>query len=88
MDCVIKEVVKLDKSGVCPFSGQKCDGSLNINWVKDYVLIPECKTCISRGQKGVFVEVSPQDLERVKGGDVLMLKASGANVFVKVNDER
>lgn len=87
MDCVIREVVRLDKSGVCPFAGQKCDGSLNISWAKDYVLIPENKVCISRGQKGIFIEVTPQDLERVRDGEVLMLKASGANVFVKANDE-
>lgn len=86
MDCIVKEIVTLDKSGICPFSGQKCDGTMKVNWTKDYVLLPEAKVCISRGQKGVFIEVTPADMEKVKAGEVLMLQANGANVFVKVNE--
>ena len=84
MDCVIKEVVQLEKSGVCPFSGAKCDGTLNLSWGKDYVLIPESKACLSRGQKAVFVEVSAEDLTKVANeGAVLMLQANGTKVFVR-----
>lgn len=85
MDCIVKELVQLDKSGVCPFSGQKCDGTLKVNWSHDYTLLPESKTCISRGQKGVFVEISGADVERIgTGQSVLMLNAGDHKVFVKV----
>ena len=87
MDCVIREVVQLDKSGVCPFSGQKCDGTLSLSWSGDYVLIPEEKACISRGQKSVFVEMAAEDLKKMTGGAVLLLRANGANVFVRVRHE-
>ena len=87
MDCIIKEVVTLEKSGVCPFSGQKCDGTLSLNWSKDYVLIPESKACLSRGQKAVFIEASRADLEAVgKDSAVLMLQANGTKVFLKVSE--
>lgn len=87
MDCVVKELVTLDKGGICPFSGQKCDGTLKINWQRDYVLLPECKTCISRGKHGVFIEVSPADIEKVGSGmSVLMIQAGGNTVFVKVGE--
>ena len=86
MDCVIKEIVNLNKCAVSPFSGQKCDGTLKVNWDNHYALIPEEKTCISRGQKGVFIAVRPDDMEKLGSGKaVLMLQTSGINIFVKVD---
>ena len=84
MDCIMKDVVSLEKSGVCPFSGQKCDGTLSLNWSQEYVLTHESKVCLSRGQKAVFVEVCAEDLAEVGAGDtVLMIQANGTKVFVR-----
>ena len=90
MDCIMKDIVGLDKSGICPFSGQKCDGTMNINWATEYVLIPGEKVCISQlhidGQPAL-VEVSKADIENVKNGAVLMFKTpKGTPCFVKVSE--
>ena len=65
MDCIMKDVVALDRSGLCPFNGQKCDGTMSITWGTDYVVIPESKVCISQlhidGQPAL-VEVTAADL--------------------------
>ena len=84
MDCVIREVVALDRSGICPFAGAKCDGTMKINWGAEYALLPENKVCLSQGQRPVFIEIQAGDLEKVRTGSVLMIRtAGGGTCFVK-----
>ena len=88
MDCVLKEIVGLNRSGLCPFSGQKCDGTISLNWATDHVLIPEEKVCVSQmhidGQPAL-VELNAAAVERLKGGEVLMfLSGKGEPCLVKV----
>jgi len=90
MDCVMKDVVGLDKSGICPFSGQKCDGTMSISWGTDKVLIPGEKVCLSQlhvdGQPAL-VEITTSDLDRIRNGEVLMFKTpKGCPCFVKVSE--
>lgn len=88
MDCIMKDVVALDRSGLCPFNGQKCDGTMSITWGTDYVVIPESKVCISQlhidGQPAL-VEVTAADLDRLKSGEVLMFRnGRGDASFVRM----
>lgn len=89
MDCIIKEVIALDKSGICPYAGQKCDGIQKMNWSESYTLIPETKVCLAQGAKGsCFVEISGADMEQIGTGQaVLMIRAAGGStVFVKAKE--
>lgn len=88
MDCILKEVVQLDRSGICPFAGAKCDGTMKTCWGREYALLPESKVCLTQGKHPVYVEITGADLEQVGSGKaVLMIRTSGGGTcFVKVRE--
>ena len=89
MDCIIAESIRLGGQGYCPYAATRCDGKLHLEWLREYALIPEEKTCISRGKENRFIEVSKADLEAVASGSgVLMIRTqTGGVCFVKVQEE-
>ncbi len=88
MDCVMRELVQLDKSGVCPYAGAKCDGTLKLNWKKEYALIPESKVCLSQAKSSAFIEVEPSDIDKVSIGDAVLMIRTDANhaIFVRCKE--
>lgn len=88
MECIIKEVVQLDRSGICPFAGAKCDGTMKINWQRQFALLPESKVCLSQGQHPTFIEVPKEELALVQeGAAVLMVRTpAGGTCFIKAQE--
>lgn len=85
MNCILKEIVNLGKDGICPYSGRKCDGEMNLTWQREYATIPENKVCISSWKEPTLIEVRAADLERIRNGEGVLLINTGKNglVFVK-----
>ena len=90
MNCILKEIVGLDPSGICPFAGKKCDGEMNINWSRSFAIIPENKVCISQTKDSTMIQVRAADLDRIKNGQGVLLinTGRGGNVYVKIEEER
>lgn len=88
MNCILKEVVNLSKDGLCPYSGRKCDGEMNLTWQREYATIPENKVCISATKEPVLVQVRTADLERIRSGEgVLLINTGKAGlVFIKAEE--
>lgn len=89
MECILAEGIKLGKSKFCPFKQVPCEGIMNVEWEKDYAMIPECKVCINQSNKSSCVEVTKDDLSKlIVGEGVLMARTEGGGVcFIKVCPE-
>lgn len=89
MNCILKEIVALEKGGICPYAGRKCDGEMSLNWGREYATIPENKVCISQTKNPILIQVRPADLEKIKeGGSVLLINSGKTGlVFVKAEVE-
>lgn len=85
MNCILKEIVNLGRDGICPYSGRKCDGEMNLTWQREYATIPEEKVCISATKEPVLVQVRAADLDKIRNGAGVLLINTEKNglVFVK-----